>query len=78
MAVRILERERNLNIRRKESRMELFKHIDHQKTKTFHEISRGEVKIQMQDLSAFLQQNGFYTRTEDVEAILRRCDHDAD
>jgi Ca2+-binding EF-hand superfamily protein len=25
-----------------------------------------------------LDQQGFYAKTEDLEAILRRCDHDAD
>jgi Ca2+-binding EF-hand superfamily protein len=32
----------------------------------------------MSDLIYFLENNGFYPRTEDLEAILRRCDHDAD
>lgn len=32
----------------------------------------------MQDLIQYLEQNGFHPRTEDLEAILRRCDHDAD
>lgn len=32
----------------------------------------------MQDLIMYLEQNGFHPRTEDLEAILRRCDHDAD
>ena len=32
----------------------------------------------MPQLIEFLEQNGFYPRTEDLEAILRRCDHDAD
>ena len=32
----------------------------------------------MTDLTSYLDQNGFYPRTEDLEAILRRCDHDAD
>mmetsp|Transcript_19561 Transcript_19561/g.26432 ORF Transcript_19561/g.26432 Transcript_19561/m.26432 type:complete len:135 (-) Transcript_19561:1284-1688(-) len=31
----------------------------------------------MPDLSYYLERNGFYPRREDVEAILRRCDHDA-
>lgn len=26
----------------------------------------------------FLEYNGFAPKTEDLEAILRRCDHDAD
>ena len=32
----------------------------------------------MSDLIFYLENNGFYPRTEDLEAILRRCDHDAD
>lgn len=31
----------------------------------------------MPDLIYFLEKNGFYPRREDVEAILRRLDHDA-
>ena len=32
----------------------------------------------MPEFIAYMEQNGFYPRTEDLEAILRRCDHDAD
>jgi len=32
----------------------------------------------MPDLIWFLDTNGFQPKTEDLEAILRRCDHDAD
>lgn len=32
----------------------------------------------MQDLILYLESNGFHPRTEDLESILRRCDHDAD
>lgn len=32
----------------------------------------------MSDLIQYCEQNGFYPRTDDLEAILRRCDHDAD
>ena len=60
------------------SRKELFKHIDHQAHKTFNEVSRGLSCIAMPDLIHFLEDNGFYPRIEDLEAILRRCDHDAD
>ena len=78
MAVRILEKEKGLCNKRNEIKRDLFKHKDHQKLKTFHSISRGQVQITMQDLIMFLEQNGFHPRTEDLEAILRRCDHDAD
>ena len=30
----------------------------------------------MGDLIAYLESNGFYPRREEIEAILRRCDHD--
>ena len=52
--------------------------MDHQKLKTFHEISNGQTFISMSDLIQYMETNGFYPRTEDLEAILRRCDHDAD
>lgn len=58
--------------------MELFKNKEHQKLKTFHTISRGQTAVSMSDLIYYLEQNGFHPRTEDLEAILRRCDHDAD
>mmetsp|Transcript_17028 Transcript_17028/g.26306 ORF Transcript_17028/g.26306 Transcript_17028/m.26306 type:complete len:228 (+) Transcript_17028:241-924(+) len=77
-AVRILEKEKELCKKRYETRMDLFKHIDHQKLKTFHEIGQGQVHISMTQLTRYLESNGFHPRTEDVEAILRRCDHDSD
>lgn len=46
--------------------------------KIFRDISRGNPDIQMQDLIWFLDHNGFQPKTEDLEAMLRRCDHDAD
>ena len=32
----------------------------------------------MYDLTQYLETYGFYTRSSDIEAIRRRCDHDAD
>lgn len=32
----------------------------------------------MPDLIFFLEQHAFHPRTEEIEAILRRCDHDSD
>ena len=78
MAVRILEQEIKYNSILLESRMDLLKHKDYQKHKAFNEISRGQSLITMSDLIYYLESNGFYPRTEDLEAILRRCDHDAD
>jgi Ca2+-binding EF-hand superfamily protein len=78
MAVRILEKEKTLVNRRNEIKRDLFKHKDHQKLKTFHSLSRGRLDISMQDLIMYLESNGFHPRTEDLESILRRCDHDAD
>lgn len=78
MAVRIIERELALIQSRDASRAELFRHIDYHKLKAFNEVSRGNTYILMSDLIYFLENNGFCPRTDDVEAILRRCDHDAD
>jgi hypothetical protein len=78
LAIRILESEIKYGKVLQTSRRDLFKHKDYQKHKTFNDISRGLPYISMSDLIHYLEQNGFYPRTEDLEAILRRCDHDAD
>ena len=78
LATRIFEREISLHTKRNESKNDLFKNMDHQKLKTFHDISNGQTFISMSDLIQYMETNGFYPRTEDLEAILRRCDHDAD
>jgi hypothetical protein len=78
MVVRILEREMGLSEKRNDARTDLLKHIEHSKLKTFHDISRGDTLISMSNLILYLETNGFHPRTEDLEAILRRCDHDAD
>jgi hypothetical protein len=44
----------------------------------FAQISRGRPEIMMTDLIWFCERQGFMPSTEDLEAILRRCDHDAD
>ena len=46
--------------------------------KLFQDIGRGYGDIQMRELIEFLAYHGFQPTTEDLEAILRRCDHDAD
>lgn len=78
MVSRILERELGLGEKIREAKLDLFKSKEHHKFKTFHHISRGETIISMATLIVFLEDNGFHPRTEDLEAILRRCDHDAD
>lgn len=45
--------------------------------RAFDKIARGFSGINMPDLISYLEANGFYPRREDVEAILRRMDHDA-
>lgn len=51
---------------------------DFLKYKTFDDIARGYHSICMPELTAYCSKNGFYVRSEDTEAILRRLDHDAD
>lgn len=55
LVIRILEAEKKLCGRRMESRMELFKHVDHAKLKSFNLISRGQTYISMADLIYFLE-----------------------
>ena len=78
LTVRILENEIRYAKMLHSSRRELAMHADHNKHKTFADVSRGLSQISMSDLIFFNENNGFYPRTEDLEAILRRCDHDAD
>ncbi len=51
---------------------------DFVKSRYFQLISRGKNSITVDDLIYFLQQNGHRPTTEDLEAILRRCDHTGD
>ena len=44
--------------------------------RAFEQITKGYHAIQMPDLISYLESNSFFPRREDVEAILRRCDHD--
>ena len=45
--------------------------------RVFENLAKGYPTISMPDLIYFLERNRFFPRREDVEAILRRCDHDA-
>ena len=47
-------------------------------TEVFAQIARGRNEINMTDVIWFCERYGFQPSTEDLEAILRRCDHDAD
>ena len=78
MAARILEREKTFMSRRRESRMAFASVQAGDINKIFRDISRGHNDVQIQDLIWFFDANGFQAKTEDLEAILRRCDHDAD
>jgi hypothetical protein len=40
-------------------------------------LAQGGEDINLDNLVAFLEANGFYPRRDDLESILRRCDHDA-
>lgn len=46
--------------------------------RAFDDISRGRSQISVGDVTYFLERNGFFPRREDIEAILRRIDHNAD
>jgi hypothetical protein len=46
--------------------------------RTFDDISHGRSQISVCDLTRFLERNAFYPRHTDIEAILRRIDHNAD
>ena len=62
---------------RNELRRQLFRDVDHENKKTFNYISRGSSTINLTDLNLFLLNNGFKPSSDDIDAILRRCDHNA-
>ena len=78
MAARILDREKTFISRRREVRLSISKATATELNQVFRDLSRGNSDITIQDLVWFLDQHGFQAKTEDLEAILRRCDHDAD
>lgn len=66
-----------LHRQRLESQRQLARCPDFIKVRVFDQIARGFHAISMPDLIFYLEKNGFYPRREDIEAILRRMDHDA-
>jgi Ca2+-binding EF-hand superfamily protein len=78
MAARILDRERLFMSRRRDARAALMGVPDTDINRIFSDLAAGAPEISMKSLIMFLESNGFAPRTEDLEAILRRCDHDAD
>lgn len=53
-------------------------HTDFLKSRYFNLISRDKSFITVDDQIAFLEYNGYRPTTNDLEAILRRCDHSGD
>jgi len=78
LLVRLIEKELGLQRRRNENNLRLARSPDFIKVRTFNDISRGLSYIHVADLTRYLENNGFWPRAEDIEAILRRIDHDAD
>jgi len=78
LAVRIFESETRLAAKKRDARAQLSQNPEFDLARVFRDVSRGRYDIQVYDLVDYLESNGFFPRTEDLEAILRRCDHDAD
>lgn len=76
--VRLLELEMKHANSINDARTELSKNADFQRNRAFTDVSQGFSSINMSDLTQFCEKNGFYPRSDDLESILRRCDHDAD
>ena len=72
----ILDKEMQLQRARTDCKVQLSRE-DFVKVRVFDTIARGYSAIQVPDLIFYLEKNSFYPRAEDIEAILRRCDHDA-
>ena len=74
---RLLDKEMLLQRNKNDAQRQLADSPDFVKVRVFDAIARGYHCINMPDLIAFLERNSFFPRREDIEAILRRCDHDA-
>ena len=72
----LLENELRFVKRREEIKKELLKREDFIKAKVFAELAHNEDHIKLDYLITFLEQHMFYPRRDDLEAILRRCNHD--
>ena len=75
--MRLLEKEMALQRKRVDNKSQLALCPDFIKVRAFNDISNGYHSICVPDLIRYLEKNGFYPRKEDIEAILRRVDHDA-
>mmetsp|Transcript_6483 Transcript_6483/g.11002 ORF Transcript_6483/g.11002 Transcript_6483/m.11002 type:complete len:269 (-) Transcript_6483:821-1627(-) len=79
LVTRILELERQLAEKKFESRKGLFLHPNFILDKQFDTLTHGRRCLNMMELSVFMEKSsGFSLKPLDLEAILRRCDHDAD
>ena len=73
-----MDAEKDLCAKRHKFKIDFSKTLLEDKQELFHEISRGKQYISMPDLIDFLENNAYRPTRDEVEAILRRCDHDAD
>ena len=74
----LFEQEMRFQRTRSDLRRELIRHDDFVKSRYFDLLSLGKSYISVDDLIYFLNRQGQRTLTEDLEAILRRCDHTGD
>lgn len=78
LLVKLFERELTLQRHRNEGKLALGQSPDFIKVRCFDNISRGQAQISLHNLTFYLERNGFYPRREDLDAIMRRLDHNAD
>jgi hypothetical protein len=76
---RLIESEISFQKKRAEAQAQLQQSQDFNLMRTFSTVAPyNSHLIHLHDLIYFLENNGYYPTREDLEAILRRCDHDAD
>ena len=74
----LIQRELQFLRSRADYKRQLITHYDFIKSRSFRTLSRGKDFITVDDLIDFLIINGSRPTNEDLEAILRRCDHVGD
>ena len=73
----LFDKEASFQKKRDEIKRSLLSQSDFTKKKAFDKLSQGENVISLDSLVTYLESNKYFPMRDDLEAILRRCDHDA-
>lgn len=78
LTARLINREIEFYKKRDKARRDLLKCPEFNKHEGFKALSGGKEVADVKSMIEFFDANGYYASRDDLEAILRRMDHDAD